>query len=154
MNVEIQASSARRVAALAHQGPYDTIGLAHARLGKIAGPAGLLADPGARAIGIFRDNPDTVPAARLRSAAGIFVSPDASIPVSLLEIVLPAGRWASTLHRGSYSGLGDAWRGFIKHWLPQSGHRMAPTDCFEIYLDTPGKVPEDQLRTQLCLMLW
>ena len=154
MNVEIESVPARRVAALPHLGPYPTIGTALRRLGDIADQAGLLSDPGARMIGIFRDDPSRVPAETLRSAAGLIVAPEASIPDPLLEIVLPAGRWASTLHLGSYSGLGETWRRFIDGWLARSGHRKGPTDCFEMYLNRPGEVPEDQLQTRLYLMLW
>jgi AraC family transcriptional regulator len=153
MNVDIQASPARRVAAIAHQGPYNTIGAAFGRLGAIAGPAGLFSQPGAMAVAIYHDDPESVPAAQLRSAAGVIVPQGVDIPAPLREVLLPAGRWACTLHRGSYQGLGDAWERFLGQWLPHSGHRMAPGDCFEAYLNEPSKVREEELETLLYLPL-
>lgn len=153
MHVEIEICPQRRAAALSHRGPYNTIGESFERLGGIAGPAGLFADPQARMIAIYRDDPETVPAAQLRSAAGILVSDNAKVPAPLEEIVLPAGPWAWCLHRGSYAALGDAWQQLIGQWLPRSGRRMAAGDCFELYLNHPGQVPEDQLMTRLYVPL-
>ena len=153
MNVEIETLPERRVAALAHHGPYDTIGAAFERLGAIAGPAGLFNQPGARMVAIYHDDPETVPAAQLRSAAGIVVPVDADIPAPLHEVVLPAGPWAWTLHQGSYGGLGDAWQRLLGQWLPRSGHQMAAAECVEVYLNHPGEVPEDRLQTRLYLPL-
>lgn len=149
MNVEIQTCPARRVAALAHQGPYNTIGTAFARLGGIAGSAGLLGQPGACMVAIYQDDPESVPAAQLRSVAGVIVPPGAGIPAPLHEVLLPAGRWACTLHRGSYQGLGDTWERFIGQWLPRSGHRMAQGDCCEVYLNEMADTREEDLQTLL-----
>jgi AraC family transcriptional regulator len=149
MNVDIETCPARRVAALAHQGPYHTIGAAFARLGGIAGAAGLFSHPGAKMVAIYHDDPETVPAAQLRSAAGVIVPQGVGIPAPLHEVLLPAGRWARTLHRGSYQGLGDAWERFIGQWLPQSGHRMAAGDCFEVYVNEMANTPEEELQTLL-----
>lgn len=149
MNVDIDTSPPRRVAALAHQWPYNTIGAAFARLGGIVGLAGLCSHPGAMMVAIYQDDPETVPAAQLRSAAGLIVPQGVALPAPLHEVLLPAGRWARTLHRGSYQGLGDAWQRFLGQWLPQSGHRMAAGDCFELYLNDMADTPEEDLQTLL-----
>lgn len=153
MDVAIETCPARRVAALAHQGPYHTIGAAFARLGGIVGPAGLCSHPDARMVAIYQDDPETVPAAQLRSAAGIIVPPGVDIPAPLHEVMLPAGRWARTLHRGGYQGLGEAWERFLGQWLPQSGHRMAAGDCFELYANDMADTREEDLQTLLYVPL-
>ena len=153
MDITIEDCPVHRVAAQPHQGPYQTIATAFAKLIAIAGAAGLMSDPQVRTVGIYRDDPRYVPIPRLRCAAGVIVSPDAVIPPSLMEIVLPAGRWASTVHQGPYAGLADTWDRVINHWLPDSGHRMAPTDFYEMYLNRPDEVPAEQLRTRLYVML-
>jgi AraC family transcriptional regulator len=153
MNVEIETCPARRVAALSHVGPYNTIGVAFERLGAIAGAAGLFAQPGAQMIALYFDDPETVPAAQLRSAAGVTVPAGIALPPALHEVLLPAGRWAHALHRGSYAGLGDAWQRLLGQWLPASGHRMASGECFELYLNHPGQVSEDRLETRLYVPL-
>ncbi len=151
MDVSIEIRNEIRVAALAHVGPYNTIGAAFERLGELAGPAGLLSTPAALMIAIYHDDPETTPAAQLRSAACVSVGSKAAIPAPLLELRLPAGRWASTLHRGPYAGLGDSWQRLLGQWLPSSGLRMGAGDCCEVYLNLPGAVPEQDLRTLLCV---
>jgi AraC family transcriptional regulator len=150
MDVELETCTQRRVAALSHRGPYNTIGAAFDRLGGLAGPAGLFAHPGALTVGIYYDDPATVPAAQLRSDAGVIVPQGVTLPSGLHEVLLPAGRWARTLHRGSYAGLGDAWQRLLGQWLPHSGHRMKSSgECFELYLNHPGNARDDELQTLL-----
>ncbi|MEK8032506.1 AraC family transcriptional regulator [Ideonella sp. DXS29W] len=149
MNVTLEKRPAIRVAALPHTGPYPTIGAAFDRLGEIAGRAGLLADPSAQMIAIYYDDPETVPASQLRSAAGVTVSEGARVPAGLNEVCLPAGAWAAALHRGSYQGLGDAWERLLGQWLPRSGYRLAEGECYELYLNHPGNASEADLQTLL-----
>lgn len=153
MNVQIHTRPAIRVATLAHVGPYPTIGQAFARLDRLAGEAGLLAAPGAQMIAIYHDDPETTPAAQLRSSAGVSVDPQAPLPAPLQEVQLPAGRWAELLHRGAYAGLGDSWQRLLGQWLPHSGQRLAAGDCYERYLNHPGQTPEAALETVLCIPL-
>jgi AraC family transcriptional regulator len=153
MEVEIKTRPALRVAALAHTGPYNTIGSAFDRLGEIAGPAGLLSHNDAQMVAIYLDDPETVPAGQLRSAAGLIVPQLQALPAALHEVLLPAGRWACTLHRGSYQGLGDTWQRLLGQWLPASGHRVRAGDCYEFYLNNPGNASEEQLRTALYVPL-
>jgi AraC family transcriptional regulator len=153
MNVDIKTCPALRVAALAHAGPFNTIGAAFDRLGGIAGPAGLFGHAEARMVAIYFDDPETVPAAQLRSAAGVTVPAEAPLPAGLDEIHLPAGRWACTLHRGSYARLGDTWQRLMGQWLPASGHRLGAGECYELYLNHPGNAREDALLTELYVPL-
>lgn len=153
MNVDIHTHAALRVAALEHIGPYNTIGAAFDRLGGIAGPAGLFSHPAAQMVAIYFDDPDAVPAGQLRSAAGVIVPDGVALPAGLQEVVLPGGRWASTLHRGSYGGLGDAWQRFVGQWLPGSGHQIRKAECYELYLNHPGNAREPDLETRLCMPL-
>ena len=56
MHVEIVEQPERRVATVAHTGPYNQISEAFERLGVIAGPASLLGQPGADVVAIYADN--------------------------------------------------------------------------------------------------
>lgn len=153
MNVQIDERPELRVATLPHTGPYNTIGSTFDRLGGIAGAAGLLSNPDAQMVAIYYDDPETVPAAQLRSAAGVTVRPGLSVAPPLQTLTLPAGRWASALHRGSYAALGDAWQRLLGQWLPASGHRLGSGECYELYLNHPGQVAEAELQTLLCVPL-
>jgi AraC family transcriptional regulator len=149
MHVEIREMPERRVGTVRHVGPYDRIGQAFARLGAIAGPAGLLQAPESAMIAIYHDDPEATPPDQLRSDAGIAVPEHATLPASLVEQRLVAGRYASTVHVGGYDRLGDTWMRLMGEWLPASGHRMAPGVSYELYLNTPMTAPEERLETAI-----
>jgi AraC family transcriptional regulator len=152
MNVEIKEMKELRVATVEHVGPYNRISEAFARLGQIAGPAGLFG-PGAAMLGIYHDDPETTEAAELHSEAGITVSPNVELPRELGEARLPAGRYACTIHKGSYEGLGDTWARLMGEWLPRSGERIKDSASFEIYRNTPENTPKERLETELYIPL-
>lgn len=149
MDVQLEFRPEIRVAALAHAGPYNTIGSAFDRLSVVAGPTGLFAPPNARMIAVYYDDPESTPADSLRSAAGVTAALDAALPPGLHEIRLAAGRWGCAVHRGSYDGLGDAWQRLLGQWLPNSGLRMGSGECYELYLNHPGNAREEDLQTLL-----
>lgn len=111
MDVQITDMPEYYVGCVRHIGPYNQIAQACERLGAIAGPAGLLQQPGAVMIALYHDDPDTVPLAQLRSDAGIAVPEQVRLPEGLVAQRIPAGRYAWTVHVGPYEQLGDAWRG-------------------------------------------
>ena len=152
MDVESPEMPALRVATVPHVGPYNRIGEAFAKLGQIAGPAGLFG-PDSAMLAIYHDDPETTPPAELKSEAGIVVSPNVKIPEGLSERLLPAGRYARTVHHGSYEGLGDTWARFMGDWLPKSGHRMKDGLSYEIYRNTPADTPKEKLITELYIPL-
>jgi AraC family transcriptional regulator len=153
MHVQIQERPALRVAAVAHLGPYNTISTAFERLGAVAGPAGLLAQPGVAMVGIYHDDPESKPAAELRSEAALVVPESAHIPGELSELRIPAGRYAKTTHVGPYAQLGDTWARLMGEWLPSSGQRVGQGVSYEIYVNDPGSAAPSELRTELYLSL-
>lgn len=152
MDVTLKELPSQVAATLAHLGPYDRIGETFGRLGALAGAADLF--PSSRGmIAIYHDDPETTPPAELRSEAGLLVPVASAIPPSLTRREVPAGRYATTLHRGPYATLGDTWARLMGEWLPASPHRMRDTVAFELYLNTPGTVPDDELLTELYIPL-
>src|SRR5690242_10958288 len=109
MEIEITDLPAMRIASVPHTGPYHQIGGAFRQLGETAGQAGLF-QPGAVMLGVYHDDTRTVPSDKLRSAAGVTVSPDVAVPPGLEELNLPAGRFAKVVHVGSYESLPGSWR--------------------------------------------
>lgn len=90
MNVEVKDMPALRVAAVQHNGPYNRISEAFTALGQIAGPANLFG-PNSTMLAIYHGDPETTPEAELRSAAGVTVPPDVTLPAELAEQWIPAG---------------------------------------------------------------
>src|SRR5690606_32575296 len=134
-----------RLAGLAHTGPYPGIGAAFGRMCESAGKLGLFG-PDARVLGIFYDDPNEVPAEKLRSFAAVTVPEGFEARDGLEVREIPAGRTAVAIHVGPYSGLAAAWGAFAGKLLAD-GHQMSPAaPCYEVYLDDMATTPEDRLR--------
>jgi AraC family transcriptional regulator len=148
MHVELKQMPPFRVGTIRHIGPYNQIGQAFERLGAIAGPIGLFAQPGAAMLGIFHDDPKTVPSDQLRSDAAVAVPESVPLPAGLAEQRIPGGLYASTVHIGPYERLSDTWARLTGEWIPAHGRRR-PGVSYEIYVNDPTTTPKEQLRTEV-----
>ncbi len=156
--VEIEVRPELRVAAVRHVGPYAQVAAAFQKLGELAGRAGLFAEAmrareAPKMVGLYYDDPESVPATELRADAGLVVGEGAPLPEGLSEVRIPAGRYARALHRGPYEQLGDLWARFFGEWLPQSGERMGGGPSFELYRNSPMTAKPHELETELYLPL-
>jgi AraC family transcriptional regulator len=149
MELEIKQMPAMRLGTVRHIGPYTDVSHAFERLGAVAGPAGLFQRPGAAMLAIYHDDPQTTPAERLRADAAVVVSEGEVLPPELGEERLAAGRYAYVVHIGPYEELGNTWARFTEEWLPASEHQVGPGPSYEIYRNTPGEVPQSDLRTEM-----
>ena len=152
MDVIIENMRDVRIAAVTHFGPRNMVGEAFGRLARIAGPAGLLAQPGAMMVAVFHDDPETIPAAELRTSAGVIVPEQCAIPAELSELRVPAGKYARSTHRGHYAGLSDSWDKLMGQWLPNSGCRVADRPAYEAYRVADHAKP-DTLETDLYIAI-
>jgi AraC family transcriptional regulator len=150
--VEIRHLSAMRLATLPHAGHYMEIGKAFDQLFGWFASRGLLAGP-VRSVGIFFDDPDSVPVEKLRSRAGLEVGVDFRIEPPLEEYVAIAGPYAVLTHKGPYSTMKSAYSWLYGTWLPASGREPADAPCLERYLNMPTEVPPTELLTEICLPL-
>jgi effector-binding domain-containing protein len=65
--------------------------------------------------------------------------------------VIPAGKQASCVYKGSYAEIGPAYEALTK-WIADNGH--VPTGvCYEFYLNEPGAVPDSELLTKIVYLL-
>jgi AraC family transcriptional regulator len=135
-----------RLAGLEHRGDYHAIGKTFEKLTAIAGPRGLLG-PEARSIGIYYDDPESVPAKDLRSLAAISVGPRFNGDAELKLVELPAARTARLVHKGPYAELESAYRYLYMDWLPKSGQDPADAPCFEEYLNDCRTLPPTEWLT-------
>jgi AraC family transcriptional regulator len=152
MNVSIESRPELRTAALRHIGPYNRISETFARLDELAGGAGLL-DVKPTLLAIYYDDPEVTPEAELRSDAAIVIPDGAALPDGLSEQRVPGGRYARTTHLGPYTQLGDTWARFMGQWLPKSGERLGDGVTYEIYVNNPTEVPQEELHTDLYIPL-
>ena len=139
----------RLAAAILHVGPYSLIGAAFDRLGDwgqahsswVAGPP----------LALYLNDPQTTPAEQLRSYAALPVLPGAPLaPDGAVELIpLAGGRYAVRTHHGGYDGLGQAWQEFMGAVAADGLGADWSRPCFEVYVNQPGTVPDDELVTEL-----
>ena len=154
MDVDIKDMPKLRVATVRHVGPYNQIPKAFEHLGAVAGPAGLVQRASAM-IAIYHDvlRPRVERPVHEDGSAALVVDEDVRMPEGLVEQHIAGGRYAHTVHVGPYEQLGDVWARLLGEWVPASGHRIGDGVSYEIYRNTPGKVPKEQLRTELYVPL-
>jgi AraC family transcriptional regulator len=150
MHIEIQESVApRRVVAMRHVGPYPEIGAVFgALMGWVQQNGVTMTGPG---LMISHDDPESVPADKLRSDACAEVASDFATSDPAVSVIdIPGGRYAVATYIGSYAGLGGAWGQLMGEWLPASGAKLDfSKPCFEVYLNDCSTVAESELRTEL-----
>ncbi|SOD92179.1 AraC family transcriptional regulator [Caenispirillum bisanense] len=150
-DVEIRDSAPLTLAAMRHTGPYMGIGAVFDRLYAWAAPRGL-AGREAPGIGLYWDDPGSVPEARLRSAAAIPVTTPVDDP-AVETLTLPAGPCAVIRHVGPYAELERSYLWLYREWLPQSGREPADQPCREVYLNDPRTTAPAELVTEIHLPL-
>lgn len=151
MEAKIEHVKEMTVVALRHVGPYYQIG---PKFGELAGWFAKNQLPVETVLGVFRDIPDMVPAAELRSDACIVVANDFELPntegLDLRLDKVSAGEYATATHMGSYEGLGDAWARFCGQAVPKLGREISmDSPSFEIYRNDCRVVPPEDVRTDL-----
>jgi AraC family transcriptional regulator len=150
--IEIREEPPRRLMALPHKGPYQDINHAFGKLTAIMASRDLFRNAGAM-IGVYYDDPVSVPAAELRSHAGFVRKDKAAVGAPLEEVALPGGRHAVLTYTGPYAGLPAAYDQLFSVWLPQSGEEPAQSPAFEHYLNSPMDTPPEALVTEILLPL-
>jgi AraC family transcriptional regulator len=141
-----------RVAAIEYRGDYQLTSTAFERLMAVAATTGLLA-PDTRTIGIYHDDPVSVPQDELRSTACITVPDESSPSGELLEAYIEGGRYARIVHTGPYTELKTAYDWLYQTWLPNSSEEPRNLPCLEEYLNDPRQVPAKDLRTAVMMPL-
>ena len=153
IDIRIETQPSRRFLAMEHRGNYQAIGETFARVSALAYSRGLAVSD-APSIGIYYDDPDTVPTAQLRSHACMAVRDSVtSAPEGCELITLEGGDEAVATHRGPYARLPESYRELFSEWLPSSGREAAHRPCHEAYLNDASTTPEADLLTEICLPL-
>lgn len=141
--------------AVSHVGPYTKIGDAFYTLAQWLGERNVRTS-GAKMVGIYYDDPNTVEASKLRSKAALHLGQetDVEIVAPVEKFQLRGGDHAMMLHTGPYEGLQRAWMWFYNEGL----NRLARTPdysapSFEIYLNTPDQAAPEDLKTELYIPL-
>jgi AraC family transcriptional regulator len=151
-DIIIVETPAMHLAALPHQGSFDTMGAVFDRLSAWAGARGLI-NEATRFIGIYPDDPHTTPEAELRSQAALTVPPGTPLDPGMAVVELPALRCARLRYQGPYAELEAVYDRLYGEWLPQSGEEPGAFPVFEEYLNDCRTLPPSEWLTDILLPL-
>ncbi len=149
--VSTRTEPARRVVAVPHIGAYAEIGRSFEAFGALCESRQLWPRIGPM-IGLYLDNPETVPESDLRSFAGAEYRGE-DTPEGMKEVQISGGKTAVLTYKGPYSGIQAAYSSLFGNWLPESGEEPADQPCYEIYLNNPRDTAPEDLLTEICLPL-
>jgi AraC family transcriptional regulator len=150
--VEFETLPTLRVATIEHRGDYQLTSKAFERLMTLAATRGLLTSD-TKTIGVYHDDPESVPQADLRSAACITVPASWTPSDNLEDGRIEGGRYAKIVHTGPYTELHSAYDWLYRTWLPASGVELRNLPCLELYLNNPRQVSAKDLQTAVLLPL-
>jgi AraC family transcriptional regulator len=128
------------VAAIQLRGDYQLTVRAFERLMTVAATTGLLA-PDTRSMGVFYDDPASVPEAELRASVCITVPDDWAPSRELIEAHIEGRRYARIVHTGPYTELKTAYDWLYRTWLPNCAEEPRDLPRIEEYLNKPRQVP-------------
>jgi AraC family transcriptional regulator len=151
MAIAIQDRAPLRIAYLTHRGPHNTIGPTFERLYAWAAPRGLTG-PHAVGLAVYLDDVSAVPAADLRTEAGVSVAADIEGDGEVRVRTLAGGRHAVLLLRGPYAGISGA-HAELRGWLKTSGETRSEGPIIDVYLNDPHTTAPGDLVTEICLPL-
>ncbi|MBB4195029.1 AraC family transcriptional regulator [Rhizobium aethiopicum] len=137
---------------VAHTGSYMQIGKAFETLFGTLYARGL-ARPDMRMIGVYLDDPDIVPAEKLRSIACVISNPGVPTEAPFERRTIEGGEYAVLRHKGPYADMYKAYQWLYSEWLPNSGRQLKESVMFEEYLNNPRDVPPTELMTDIHMPL-
>ena len=152
--VEMMDFEEMNVGFYSHQGSYMEIGVVFEKLFMYGVSQGL-ASATTRSFGLYYDDPKSVDESALRSKACATIPADAVLSGEDApeKMVIPTGRYATLLFKGSYAELNKPYDWFFGEWLPSSGHEAADFPPMEEYLNDPKDTPPSELLTRIhCLL--
>lgn len=153
VNAEIRSIQPIDVLYVRRTGPYYQASEgAFGALCGFAGPRGLLG-PDTWVLGISHDDPDVTEGAKLRFDACVSVAREVEVAGEVARKTIPGGRYAVFLHEGPYEALKKTYDRIFRDWLPGSGQQLREECGFERYLNSPGEVRAEDLRTEIWLPL-
>ena len=142
--VRIVERPAQQVHALRHRGPASTIPHSQRLLRVHAGERAV-----SDWLGISSGDPED-PDDFMYYAAAVSVAPwPADADIELLQI--PAGCYALHCLAGPYARINAAINTLYARWLPGSGYEPNDRPALEHYLNSPRKVSQAELRTDLLI---
>lgn len=150
--IGITTISPKTLIAVEHCGSYMAIGKSFDLLFTTLAQRNLIR-PDLRMVGVYLDDPTSVPESELRSQAAVVVNEPATVEAPLFIAQLRGGDYAVLKYKGPYGDMRAAYDWLFGQWLPSSGREAADAPVFEEYLNSPRDTPPTELRTDIYLPL-
>ena len=145
MEIELKKVGEMQVAYIAHVGPYGEVGPLFAEIaGWLAGKGLQISGP---PFGIYYDNPEVVPAEKLRCEVGFPFIGETQGEGRIKVKKIPGREVLSGIHKGPYREVGPVYEALTRHAV-KKGYSIVGAPV-EIYLNAPGEVPESELLTEV-----
>jgi AraC family transcriptional regulator len=151
-DVGITTVAPETLIAVEHRGSYMAIGKSFDLLFTTLAQHNLIR-PDLRMVGVYLDDPTSVPEAELRSQACVVVDEPMTVEAPLLSTHIQGGDHAVLKYKGPYCDMRAAYDWLFGQWLPSSGREAADAPVFEDYLNSPRDTPPTELRTDIYLPL-
>jgi AraC family transcriptional regulator len=149
ITVEVRRSAAIPFLFQSHRSSYADVAAAWQVLVTDAINAGIYNGP-LQLVGRYPDDPEITPPGKVRFDVGMVLKNAMSPPPpSFLFDTLAPGRWAVTVHTGSYTTLNHTYLQLVGGWITQHGYGLDDRPCLEFYLNSPADTEESALRTEI-----
>ncbi len=154
MNVSIKNLPSRRLAAVEHYGDPQKLGESINKLIAWAKnqTINLHLKPG-ESFGFGYGDPRQVSPEEFRFDLAITVPQTLKLEGEIKEKILPAGRYAVAMHKGSRELIGDTVYGLYRDWLPTSNEELGDLPCIFCYYNFEHEVAETELLAEVWLLL-
>ena len=151
-SVRIESFPVIHVAFMRHTGPYQKASETFQKMMCWAFEKGLFG-PHTKVLSICHDDPEVTLGEKQRLDCCVSVD-ETFVPEGDVAVQdIPNGEYVVVTHRGAYSGLADSYCWVYAEWLPTSGREFANRPPFEIYLNNPSDTPQNELITEICILL-
>jgi len=150
MSVEVKQLPELNVAYVRHIGPYHGIPAAFERLGRWAGPRGLMNGPQAMMLGVYHDDPEVTEQSKLRSSACVVVPEGTEVSGDIGTMKIPGGLFAVARFEIRDDQYGEAWNQLMSEWFPESGYQPDDRMCYEVYRNNPQQHPQHKHIIDIC----
>jgi AraC family transcriptional regulator len=150
--VVIKKLPAMQAVGVDHTGSYMEIDRAFEALFRWLGARNLIA-PDMRMVGLYYDDPSSIPEDELRSRACVLVGKSLPIEAPVRATEIAGGSYAVLRHKGPYADMPKTYLWLYGTWLLQSGKEIGDGPILEEYLNNPRDTPPTELLTEICLPL-
>jgi AraC family transcriptional regulator len=102
--------------------------------------------------GISLDDPGVTPPEKLRYDAAMEVASDFVGAGKHQKTIIPGGKYAVAMFKGTDAAVAEAWAWLIRDWLPASGMQLDSRPIFEHYpIDATYDTQTGSFSCELCI---